>query len=361
MLTAGLITISRRGTPIDRFRDRITFAIRDLDSQLVGFTARAAPTAPDRTPKYLNTPSTPAYHKSAVLFGLGEAKANHSAEAVVVTEGPLDALAVALAGEGRWAPLALCGTSLTTQHARQLSQLSPSTLLAFDDDSAGHRALERAIATLTPIQGEPTAAPIGLGQDPAGLFSRLGPDALRAALESATPASDLVITRLLQKWGAPQTVPHQRHACLREAATTLVQLGVSDLAPHAVRLSAALSIDPATVTHELAAAVSAPGPDRPSTLLVVHGDQTSPPHESGADQAGVVANLEPHDFGSLYRQEAGETRGRFGPVGVWWSVVVSGSAARPGSSHICAWWATQERATEHLDRVWPETDPARSL
>jgi len=222
MLTAGLIAISRRGTPIDRFRDRITFGIRDLDSQLVGFTARAAPTAQDRTPKYLNTPSTPAYDKSAVLFGLGEAKANHAAEAFVVTEGPLDALAVALAGEGRWAPLALCGTSLSTEHARRLAWLAPSALLALDDDSAGHRALERAIATLTPIHGEPKAAHVGLGQDPAGLFSRLGPDALRTALESATPASNLVITRLLQKWGVSETAPHQTYPCLREAATTLV-------------------------------------------------------------------------------------------------------------------------------------------
>jgi DNA primase len=257
MLTAGLITISRRGTPIDRFRDRITFGIRDLDSRLVGFTARVAPTAPATTPKYLNTPRTPAYDKSSVLFGLGEAQTSHVADAVVVTEGPLDARAVGAMGDGRWAPLALCGTSLTAMHARRVEQLGRPAVLAFDDDSAGRRALERAIATMTPITGEPWAVRIGLGQDPAGLYERLGPEALMAALETATPASDLVVTRILQKWGSTVTAPHRTVPCLREASVALSKLGISNVARHAACLSEALSLEPSTVTHELARAVSA--------------------------------------------------------------------------------------------------------
>ncbi len=97
LLDTGLVSITRDGRVIDRFRDRLTFGIRDLQGGLLGFTARAAPQVPDTVPKYLNTPRTLLYDKSRSLFGLGEQTPHlrHGATPVLV-EGPLDAIAIDL-------------------------------------------------------------------------------------------------------------------------------------------------------------------------------------------------------------------------------------------------------------------------
>jgi len=118
LLTAGLTCLNRRGTPIDCFRDRLTFGIRDTNRQLVGFTARCSPHTPLHVPKYLNTRTTSIYDKSQVLFGLGEAT-DPDPGPVVLTEGPLDTVAADLAciDRVRPRPLALCGTAVTQDTA----------------------------------------------------------------------------------------------------------------------------------------------------------------------------------------------------------------------------------------------------
>lgn len=257
MLEAGLISISRRGTPIDRFRNRLTFGVRDADTTLVGFVCRAAPTASDNTPKYLNTPRTPAYDKSSVLFGLGEALSRADTDTTVVVEGPLDAIAVSLSDPSEWTPVALCGSSITPKHVQEISRLRHPVVLSFDEDPAGHRALERAAATLTSDIGEPRAASLALGQDPSGLFADLGPKALQEALQDAKPVTDLILDRLLQT-----DITHNAERALlvlREAARSLARIGMPDMARNAVRLSEALALDTFTVTRELAAAQASSG------------------------------------------------------------------------------------------------------
>jgi DNA primase len=256
MLDAGLISIGRRGTPIDRFRNRVTFGIRTADSLLVGFTCRAAPGARETTPKYLNTPRTAAYDKSAVLFGIGEATRHQPGGTTVMVEGPLDAIAVSFAGGLDWKPLALCGTSMTPQHAHVVSRLACPVVLAFDEDLAGHRALEGAAIELASIAGEPHAISMAAGQDPAALFASFGPTALQDVLERTRPVSDLLLDRLLQT-----DVTHNVERALlvlRRAARSLTRVGTADMARHAARLCQTLRLEPSTVTRELAAAQSSP-------------------------------------------------------------------------------------------------------
>ena len=122
LIDAGLAKYSKRGTLIDVFRDRVMLGIRDQHQQLVGFTGRAAPGAPADVPKYMNTPTTAAFHKGEVLYGLGEHTGTGAVP--VLAEGAFDALAISLAGDGKVFGVAPCGTSLTLAQAELLAQAS---------------------------------------------------------------------------------------------------------------------------------------------------------------------------------------------------------------------------------------------
>ncbi len=157
LLDAGLSRQARSNQLIDVFRDRLLFGLHNPDGTLVGFTGRAAPGADDHAPKYLNTPTTIAYRKSEVLFGLAETA--HLTDATpALAEGPLDAIALTLAGNGHLAGVATCGTALTPAHAELLVprattdwMAGPRILVAPDNDTAGHAAAARAHALLTTV------------------------------------------------------------------------------------------------------------------------------------------------------------------------------------------------------------------
>lgn len=184
VLNAGLACRTRHDTLVDRFRDRIIFGIRNAEGELVAFTARCSPSAPGKVPKYLNTPSTALYNKSATPFGLGEQCDSIRDGAVpVLVEGPFDALAVNTAqeeSERSFAALALCGTTLSGSLVDCLALLnSRSVLLAFDCDDAGNLATERAAVDLSAKFRDVRAITRRNVGDPAEVLARSGAPALR--------------------------------------------------------------------------------------------------------------------------------------------------------------------------------------
>ena len=203
---SGLASIARTGRLIDRFRDRLIFPITHLatDGQLdpLGFVGRRHPDATDQTggPKYLNTPDTALFHKGAQLYTV---RADHldSGAAPVLVEGPLDALAVALAGQGRFVGVAPLGTSLTDEQARELAAAvhrnGTSPLVATDADLAGRLAAERDYWLLAQHGLTPMAANLRPGSDPTSVLETAGPDALRSVLEERSPLADLLIDERL--------------------------------------------------------------------------------------------------------------------------------------------------------------------
>lgn len=206
MVDASLASWSRRGTLYDFFRDRVMLGIKDADGQLVGFSGRIMPTHtpaddPSRPPqKYLNPRTTAAFHKGRVLFGLAEnAEQLRAGAAPVLTEGPLDAIAVTLAGDGKVVGLAPSGTALTQAQAELLTMHAP-TRISFGDQRIDHLVV---VATDTDAAGQAAAAkdfwllqqagadtrslvlpagPGGTKEDPAGSYQRDGGAALRALL-----------------------------------------------------------------------------------------------------------------------------------------------------------------------------------
>jgi DNA primase len=260
LLAAGLVSRTPRGTLIDRFRDRITFGIRDEQLGLRGFTARRAPSTSRECPKYLNTPITAAYHKSEQLFGLGEAQqvAAH-ATAAVVTEGPLDAIAIASATSSthaRVSSLAVCGTAMSAAQARLVTSGAVDTVvLAFDSDAAGQRATWNAFAALssTPTSIRVARSPLG---DPAEVAALGGESGIEQFLAGSTPGLETVIDDLVDSWPAFGRGAEADLCCLRHVAAQLVPVAGLDAAETARHLGARLHFSIDTISRELSEAVT---------------------------------------------------------------------------------------------------------
>ena len=271
--TAGLAIRTRRNTLVDRFRDRITFGIRDKEGRLRGFTARCAPGASTSCPKYLNSPATPIYDKRELLFGLGEGQHVETwAGTTVLVEGPLDAISIAsgtAAASSPYRSLALCGSQLTSKQASIACSRPTTTLvIALDGDDAGRQALYRTYKALAPrCDGTLCVARSSAG-DPADVLATHGTDGVRRLVESAVPALDAVIDDLIGTWPTRGMGAEADLCCLRSAAAQLVGIERIDIAATAQRLADHLSLGHSTVTRELADAARLP---TDTTFRSTHG------------------------------------------------------------------------------------------
>jgi len=211
LIAAGLSMSTRDNRLVDRFRDRLTFAIRDPAGHLVAFIARAAPAAGPAVPKYLNTPETAIYRKGTALFGVAEQHERIRAGwRPVLVEGPIDAIAVWLAytptARSGAVGIASCGTALTKAQAATLRAMPGAArgiVVAFDDDSAGHAATERAWRELRdPYSPGPLLAAGLAGGDPADLLRAAGGRAaIRVAMETAVyPLLQAVVDHRVSHW-----------------------------------------------------------------------------------------------------------------------------------------------------------------
>lgn len=193
MIEAGLL-VSGEDIPVsfDRFRDRIIFPITDFRGRIIAFGGRALST--DAQAKYLNSPETPLFHKSHVLYNSQAARAaSRKGGHVVVVEGYIDVIACVSAGfEAAVAPL---GTALTEDQLRMLWQMAEEPILCFDGDEAGlkaaFRAVHLALADLKPGKSVKFALLPG-GQDPDDLLRQEGPEAFRKILDAAKPLVDML-------------------------------------------------------------------------------------------------------------------------------------------------------------------------
>lgn len=143
LLAAGLLTEHpERGTRYDRFRNRLMIPIRDIDGRIVGFGARTL--EKDGIPKYLNSPQTPLFDKSRLLFGLEAAKRHiREARQVVIVEGYMDVMQAMQAGFGN--VVAQMGTALTGEQLQLLKRYTRRFVLALDADAAGAKATMRSL------------------------------------------------------------------------------------------------------------------------------------------------------------------------------------------------------------------------
>src|SRR5215471_14478023 len=163
---AGLAFVNRANKLQDQFRGRVMFPIYDQRGDAVGFGGRALG---DEQPKYKNSPETPIYQKSRLLYGLNWAKGDVVARGqVVICEGYTDVMAFALAGSPN--AVATCGTALADDHFQILKNLTRKIVLAYDADSAGQGAAEKWYGWEQQFDIEVRVADLTAGRDPADVW-----------------------------------------------------------------------------------------------------------------------------------------------------------------------------------------------
>jgi DNA primase len=195
--TAGLLADRKGGDGhYDRLRGRVTFPIYDVRRRIVGFGGRVL--SPDQEPKYLNTPETPVFRKRESFYGFPWAlEAIRRSDRAIICEGYFDRIALHRAGIGEG--LATCGTSLTREHARNLHRRTKTVVLLFDGDSAGEKAIEKALEVLLPEGLRVRAALLPNKQDPDDYLNEYGADALNAFVDKAPDALELLIRRATER------------------------------------------------------------------------------------------------------------------------------------------------------------------
>ena len=209
---SGLVSRDQSGRLYDRFRRRIIFPIANDAGRVVAFGARALGDDPETSgPKYLNSPETPIYSKSGVLYHFDRAKeAIRRREFAVMVEGYMDAIAVARAGITN--VVASCGTSLTELQLRLLARFTRRVVMNYDPDTAGQTATERSLALLLEQGFDARVLRLPGGADPDKFIRERGVEAYQKLLAEAPAFLDHLIERALAGEGA---APNTAEAKLR--------------------------------------------------------------------------------------------------------------------------------------------------
>jgi DNA primase len=191
---SGLLSRDQSGRFYDRFRRRIMFPIANESGKVIAFGGRAMG---DDMPKYMNSPETPIYSKSTVLYHVDRAKeALRQYDFAVLVEGYMDAIAVARAGITN--VVASCGTSLAEPQIKLLGRFTRRVVVNYDPDTAGQLATERSVTLLLEKEFDVRVLALPGGADPDKFLKEQGADAYRQLLAQAPPYLDYLIGRARQ-------------------------------------------------------------------------------------------------------------------------------------------------------------------
>ncbi len=300
---AGLTVAGQRG-PYDRFRGRLVWPIRDLSGDVIGFGARRLG-EDDDGPKYLNTPETPIYKKSQVLYGIDLARRDIAKDKqAVIVEGYTDVMAAHLAGVPT--AIATCGTSFGADHIRVLRRLladddvfTGHVVFTFDGDAAGQKAALRAFAEDQRFVAQTYVAVEPSGLDPCDLRIAQGDEAVRELVARRVPLFEFAIRASLS--GLDLATAEGRVAGLRAAAPVVARIRDRALRPEYERLlSGWLGMEPAAVARAVGEAGRAPPRAGRSA------EQPAPPHaEQGTSpQVRRLPRPDPRDKVAAVEREA---------------------------------------------------------
>jgi DNA primase len=202
--TVGLIARRDSGGGFyDRFRDRVTFPIRDIQGRTVGFGGRILPSSPSasKSAKYYNSAETPLFSKSEQLYGLDQARqAAAKAGYLAVVEGYTDVLMAQQHGIAN--VVSTMGTALNARHVRKLRGLVPRVVLVFDADAGGDTGVDRALEVFVTHDLDLRVATLPEGLDPCDLLVQQGPEPFRQALEQAIDVFEYKLQRVWAKEAA---------------------------------------------------------------------------------------------------------------------------------------------------------------
>lgn len=250
LVQSGLVSEGQRGI-YDRFRGRVVWPIRDTSGQTLGFGARKL-YEDDKGPKYLNTPETPVYHKSRVLYGLDLAKkAISRGRRAVIVEGYTDVMACHLAGVED--AIATCGTAFGKDHISMLRRVmgddaAAEVVFTFDPDEAGQKAALRAFGEEQRFTAQTYVAVAPDGYDPADLRLHKGDEAVRELFDKKMPLFEFALRQAVQRFDLNSV--EGRVSALRQAAPIVAGIKDSGMRPGYTReLARMLGMELREVQH----------------------------------------------------------------------------------------------------------------
>ena len=216
---AGLAVARSQGPGYyDRFRGRIMIPIRNESGKIVAFGGRILGAG---EPKYLNSPESPLYAKSRILFDFDRSKgAIRERGFAVLVEGYLDCIQAQQAGFAN--TVAACGTALTSAQARLLRRYAQEVVVAFDPDTAGAAATRRGIDLLLEEGFQVGVLDLPAGEDPDSFIRRRGPEPFRERVERRLPFLDYLIERAAARCDLGQ--PRGRQAFLDDVLPTVARI-----------------------------------------------------------------------------------------------------------------------------------------
>jgi DNA primase len=187
------------GPIYDRFRKRVVFPISNESGRVIAFTARTLETGEKAGAKYINSPETPLYSKSLVLFNLDKARTSiRQHEFALLVEGQMDCISIFLRGIQN--VIATSGTAFTEQQVAILKRHTSQLIVNFDPDAAGSNAAEKSIALLTEEGFNIKIVTLDGGLDPDRFIRERGVEAYTAALRGARRQADYLIERARQQF-----------------------------------------------------------------------------------------------------------------------------------------------------------------
>ncbi len=322
---AGVLGRSDDGRTYDRFRGRLIFPIGDRDGEIVGFGARALG---DQQPKYLNSPQTPLFDKSGLLYGLHLAReAIRERGEVVVVEGYMDVITAHQFGHRN--VVAAMGTALTEAQINLVKRYAPKIVLALDADAAGQAAMVRGLETATgAIDHEDVVVAVGpgiistqqrlkteiriatmpVGKDPDELIRR-SPDLWEQVIADARPVIDWLIDAVASTVEINDA--NSKSGAVRRMLPILRQLPDRVILHHYAGIVARkLGTVPEAVLSELSRAPTETGNRRPRP-----GQTGEPPRGDGRGPAGGTNAGGRSDFGRSSASPGARVASGPGPVG----------------------------------------------
>lgn len=182
----------------DRFRGRIIFPIFDLNNKIAGFGGR---TLFDDDPKYLNSPESPLYNKSSILYGLNVARNDIRKEnKVIIVEGYIDLLS--LFQNGIKNVVATLGTSLTSNHAKLLKRFCENMVIVYDGDKSGVSASLRALDVFLKHGITPSVVVLPENEDPSSLVEKIGKDKFINLIENSNSLIDFYFDKISEDFNS---------------------------------------------------------------------------------------------------------------------------------------------------------------
>jgi DNA primase len=293
LIEVGLVTRSeKRKDSYDRFRGRLIFPIESLAGKVVGFGGRVLGAGREGTPKYVNSPESPIYHKGGILYGLSWAKnAIRRRETALMVEGYMDVVSLAAAGfDNAVAPL---GTAVTSDQVTLLHRFTSRIHLLFDGDAAGLKATFRAADLLLAGSVHPCVVTLPPGEDPDTIVHSEGAEALKGYIDGAIDVLDRKI-QMLEEHDHFKSIEHTRTAIDRLLPTLRAVQDPALRDIYIKKVSDRTGVRRDTLEAELARVASAPQQQQ----VVRRRDQrrTSAPDDMGPERLLLLLMTKDRDW-----------------------------------------------------------------